>query len=125
MSRDGDLKGRAPRRHLIRRVFCIFIFIKIICFSVLCCIITGVQASHLSQNKKSLSGFCIYEPRRGLEPRTPSLPWKCSTTELSRPSCAEASEGRPSNAEAMEDRPFCVFVNKLLYLLPNIQKYCF
>ena len=24
------------------------------------------------------------EPRLGFEPRTPSLPWKCSTTELSR-----------------------------------------
>ena len=26
----------------------------------------------------------ILEPRSGLEPETPSLPWKCSTTELSR-----------------------------------------
>ena len=25
------------------------------------------------------------EPERGLEPRTPSLPWRCSTTELLRP----------------------------------------
>ena len=24
------------------------------------------------------------EPRSGFEPETPSLPWKCSTTELSR-----------------------------------------
>jgi len=32
----------------------------------------GVQASHLSQNKKSLSGFCIYEPRRGLEGASPT-----------------------------------------------------
>lgn len=24
------------------------------------------------------------EPRLGFEPKTPSLPWKCSTTELSR-----------------------------------------
>ena len=31
------------------------------------------------------SDFCrILEPRLGFEPRTPSLPWKCSTTELSR-----------------------------------------
>ncbi len=26
----------------------------------------------------------ILEPRLGFEPKTPSLPWKCSTTELSR-----------------------------------------
>ena len=45
------------------------------------------------------SGVASYEPPIGFEPMTPSLPWKCSTTELRRPepACACWSGRRDSN----------------------------
>jgi uncharacterized protein len=35
------------------------------------------------------------EPARGLEPRTPSLPWRCSTTELLRPVGHDTERRKP------------------------------
>lgn len=35
------------------------------------------------------------EPRLGFEPRTPSLPWKCSTTELSRRTSVNCTKCQP------------------------------
>jgi hypothetical protein len=37
------------------------------------------------------------EPRLGFEPKTPSLPWKCSTTELSRRTCNILQARMPKN----------------------------
>ncbi len=45
--------------------------------------------------------FSLYDPFRepivGIEPTTPSLPWKCSTTELYRHQTSCALSGRPGS----------------------------
>ena len=41
----------------------------------------------------------VLEPRLGFEPRTPSLPWKCSTTELSRLVVVQGVGFEPTNSE--------------------------
>ena len=51
----------------------------------------------------------ILEPRLGFEPRTPSLPWKCSTTELSRqntcPIVAKSTSVAKNNTKATQTEP--------------------
>lgn len=44
----------------------------------------GLFYASVGIEKRRLSQHLSMEPRSGFEPETPSLPWKCSTTELSR-----------------------------------------
>src|SRR3954471_3515923 len=45
------------------------------------------------------------EPTRGFEPRTPSLPWKCSTTELRRRMVGEHPDRGPGTCDEHDDAP--------------------
>ena len=56
--------------------------------------------------RPSSPGACV-EPPLGIEPRTPSLPWKCSTTELRRRGRhrSKACSGRGRDAAAPSTSP--------------------
>ena len=58
-----------------------------------------VRRWFLLHDSYAKNGVASHEPPIGFEPMTPSLPWKCSTTELRRPkpACACWSGRRDSN----------------------------